>query len=109
VQLPGVGGGSQLACFLAYTTIFGVEKEPAAAAAILIWLITFAGCSLAGVPLLIHEGMSLGELRRLAEQEEEEVERGEEAVDAGLDGKASVSRRESVAPKRSAARGESTE
>ena len=48
VQLPGVGGGSQLACFLAYTTIFGVEKEPAAAAAILIWLITFAGCSLAG-------------------------------------------------------------
>src|ERR1700720_2604771 len=66
VQLPGVGGGSQLACFLAYTTIFGVEKEPAAAAAILIWLITFAACSLAGVPLLIHEG-TLGELRRMAE------------------------------------------
>ena len=70
IQFPGVGGGSQLACFLAYTTIFGVEKEPAAAAAILIWLITFAGCSLAGIPLLIHEGMSLGELRRLAKQEE---------------------------------------
>ena len=110
VQLPGVGGGSQLACFLAYTTIFGVEKEPAAAAAILIWLITFAGCSLAGIPLLIHEGMSLGELRRLAEQEEQEVEREEEAaLDAGLDGNTSVSRPQSVAPKGSAARGESTE
>jgi glycosyltransferase 2 family protein len=71
VQLPGVGGGSQLACFLAYTTIFGVEKEPAAAAAILVWLITFAGVSLAGVPLLIHEGMSLGELRRIAQHDEE--------------------------------------
>jgi uncharacterized protein (TIRG00374 family) len=74
VQLPGVGGGSQLACFLAYTTIFGVEKEPAAAAAIVVWLITFAGSSLAGIPLLIHEGMSLGELRRLAKHEDEIID-----------------------------------
>jgi len=71
VQLPGVGGGSQVACFLAYTTIFGVEKEPAAAAAIVLWLITFAMCSLAGVPLLIHEGFSLGKLREMAEHEKE--------------------------------------
>jgi glycosyltransferase 2 family protein len=74
VQLPGVGGGSQLACFLAYTTIFGVDKEPAAAAAILVWLISFAGGSLAGVPLLIHEGMSLGELRQLAKHENEIID-----------------------------------
>jgi glycosyltransferase 2 family protein len=74
VQLPGVGGGSQVACFLAYTTIFGVEKEPAAAAAIIIWLISFAGVSFAGVPLLIHEGMSLGELRRIAKHEEEAID-----------------------------------
>ncbi|HXY23251.1 MAG TPA: lysylphosphatidylglycerol synthase transmembrane domain-containing protein [Candidatus Acidoferrum sp.] len=71
VQLPGVGGGSQVASFLAYTTIFGVENEPAAAAAIVLWLITFAVCSFAGVPLLIHEGMSLGELREMAEHEKE--------------------------------------
>jgi len=71
VQLPGVGGGSQVACFLAYTAIFGVEKEPAAAAAIVMWLITFAGCSLVGVPLLIHEGLSLGKLREMAVHEKE--------------------------------------
>ena len=71
VQLPGVGGGSQVASFLAYTTVFGVEKEPAAAAAIVMWLITFAACSLAGVPLLIHEGFSLGKLREMAEHEKE--------------------------------------
>jgi glycosyltransferase 2 family protein len=71
VQLPGVGGGSQVAAFLAYTTIFGVEKEPAAAAAIVLWLITFAACSLAGVPLLIREGWSLGELRRLAAEQKQ--------------------------------------
>jgi uncharacterized protein (TIRG00374 family) len=92
VQLPGVGGGSQLACFLAYTTIFGVEKEPAAAAAILVWLITFAGCSFAGVPLLIHEGMSLGELRRMAEDEESESSGGDVAVR----GNANASRGESA-------------
>jgi len=109
VQLPGVGGGSQLACFLAYTTIFGVEKEPAAAAAILIWLITFAGCSLAGVPLLIHEGMSLGELRRMAEHEKEEVEHEEEAMDAGRDAASDAPRCVPAARKDPATPGESIE
>jgi glycosyltransferase 2 family protein len=82
IQLPGVGGGSQVACFLAYTAIFGVENEPAAAAAILIWVITFAGVALVGVPLLIHEGMSLGELRRLAEGEKEREEQQLESGNA---------------------------
>ncbi len=76
VQLPGVGGGSQVASFLAYTAIFGVEGEPAAAASIVMWLITFAACSLAGVPLLIHEGFSLGKLREMAEHEKEAAVEG---------------------------------
>ena len=71
VQLPGVGGGSQVASFLVYTAIFGVEKEAAAAGSIVMWLITFAACSLAGVPLLIHEGLSLGKLKEMAEHEKE--------------------------------------
>ncbi len=71
VQLPGVGGGSQVASFLAYTAVFGVEKEAAAAASIVVWLITFAACSLAGVPLLVHEGFSLGKLREMAVHEKE--------------------------------------
>jgi glycosyltransferase 2 family protein len=81
VQLPGVGGGSQVACFLAYTAVFGVEKEAAAAASIVMWLITFAAVSLAGVPLLIHEGLSLGKLKELAEQEKEAA--GEGAAQQG--------------------------
>jgi len=71
VQLPAIGGGSQAASFLAFTVVFGVEKEPAAAASIVLWLITFAAASLAGVPLLIREGWSMGELRRLARAEAE--------------------------------------
>jgi glycosyltransferase 2 family protein len=70
VQVPGVGGGSQAGAFIAYTTIFGVQSEPALAAAIVLWLITFAMCTVAGVPLLIREGWSLGELRQMAKSEE---------------------------------------
>jgi glycosyltransferase 2 family protein len=78
VQLPGVGGGAQLATFLVFTLIFGVEKEAAATASIILWLITFAGVCLVGLPLLFAEGWSMGELRRIAAAEER-VARGEEA------------------------------
>ena len=71
VQLPAVGGGAQLASVLVYTKIFGVETEPATAAAIVLWLIGFAACSLAGVPILIQEGLSLGKLRELAKHEKQ--------------------------------------
>jgi hypothetical protein len=56
--------------FLVLTVLFGVEKEPAAAVTITTWLITFASCSLAGVPLLLREGWSMGELKRAAKAEE---------------------------------------
>ena len=71
VQLPGVGGGAQLATFIALTRVFRIEQEPAAAAAVVTWLITFAGSCLVGLPLLIREGLSVGELRRLAKAEAE--------------------------------------
>jgi glycosyltransferase 2 family protein len=70
VQLPGVGGGAQLATFLVLTLIFRVENVLAATMAIVVWLIGFAGCCLVGLPLLFREGWSMGELRRMAEAEE---------------------------------------
>jgi len=69
-QLPGVGGGAQAGTFLVLTLLFGVEKELAATVAIATWLISFASCCLAGLPLLFHEGWSMGELKRLAQAEE---------------------------------------
>jgi hypothetical protein len=74
VQLPTVGGGSQAMAIFAYWKVFGVEKEAATAVAVLLWLVTFAGCSVAGIPLLIREGVSLGKLRELAEHEKEELD-----------------------------------
>lgn len=74
VQLPGVGGGSQALSIVAFTRLYGVGQEPAVAAAMVLWLVTFAACSLAGVPLLLREGLSLGELRRMRQQEDEEID-----------------------------------
>jgi glycosyltransferase 2 family protein len=72
-QLPGVGGGSQALTIFAFTQVFGVEKNFATVAAFVLWLVTFASCSIAGVPLLIRDGVSLGQLRGLAEHEKEEL------------------------------------
>lgn len=69
LQLPGIGGGAQIASIVALTAIFGVEQEPAIAIAAVLWLITFAGSTIVGIPLLVHEGMSVGELRQLARSE----------------------------------------
>jgi len=68
LQVPVVGGGSQAGSFLALTVFLGVKGEPAIVAAATLWLVTFAGCTLAGIPLLLREGMSLGELRRIASE-----------------------------------------
>jgi glycosyltransferase 2 family protein len=66
VQLPAVGGGAQAATFFALTAFFGIEQEPAFAAAMLLWLVTFAAVVLAGVPLFIRQGLSMHELWELA-------------------------------------------
>jgi glycosyltransferase 2 family protein len=85
VQLPTVGGGMQLSSFLVLSVIFGVEKEPAAAIAIMIWIITFAAVTIIGLPLLIREGWSMGALRRLVREEEKDEERGGHATLAEID------------------------
>lgn len=75
VQLPGVGGGSQALSFAAFTRLYGIAKEPAVAAAMVLWLVSFAGCALVGVPLLFKEGFSLRELKRMREEEDQEIDR----------------------------------
>jgi glycosyltransferase 2 family protein len=70
VQLPGVGGGAQVATFLVLTLIYGVQDAEAATMAIVVWLIGFAGCCVVGLPLLFREGWSMGDLRRMAKEEE---------------------------------------
>jgi len=83
VQFPGVGGGAQVATFLVLTLIFGVEKVPAATMSIVVWLLTFASCSLVGLPLLFREGWSMGDLRKMATAAEQEAESVAEEIVLG--------------------------
>jgi len=86
LQLPGIGGGAQIASIVALTAIFGVKEEPAIAIAVVLWIITFASCTLVGIPLLIHEGMSFGDLRKLARAEAEAEEVGKHIAVPGANG-----------------------
>jgi uncharacterized protein (TIRG00374 family) len=73
IQLPAVGGGFQAAAFVVLTKLFGIAAEPATAAALMLWLIAFVACNIVGIPVLISEGVSLGNLREMAEHEKEEL------------------------------------
>jgi hypothetical protein len=74
IQLPGVGGGAQALSIIAFTRLYGVEQETAVAAALVLWIVTFASCTLAGVPILFREGWSLGDLRRMSQHEDEQID-----------------------------------
>lgn len=76
IQLPVAGGGAQAATFFALTGAFGAAEGPAATVAVIMWLISFASCCLAGIPLLFREGLSMSELRRITREEEREGEAG---------------------------------
>lgn len=86
LQLPGIGGGAQIASIVALTAIFGVAQEPAIAIAVVLWFITFAGSTVVGIPLLIHAGMSFGELRQLARAEAKAEEAGKHVAVPGANG-----------------------
>ena len=83
VQFPGVGGGAQVATFVVLTLVFGIDKVPAATMSIVVWLLTFASCSIAGLPLLLREGWSMGELRKMATAAEQQAETVAEEIALG--------------------------
>jgi hypothetical protein len=63
VQLPGVGGGSQLATISALDHIFHiVPREVTVSCGIMLWLVTFAAVIPVGLLLSHHERLSLRKL-----------------------------------------------
>ena len=70
LQLPGVGGGSQLATIAALEHIFDVPRELAASCGIMLWLVTFVAVIPAGLLLAHHERLSLRKLSQESQQEE---------------------------------------
>ena len=62
VQLPGIGGGSQLATIAALQHIFDVPPELAASCGIMLWLVTFVAIVPVGLLLSHQERLSLRKL-----------------------------------------------
>ena len=72
VQLPGVGGGSQLATISAMDHVFHiVPKELAVSCGIMLWLVTFVAIVPVGLLLAHRERLSLRKLSAESEKAEE--------------------------------------
>ena len=67
LQLPGVGGGSQLATIEALDKVFQIPRELAVSCGILLWLVSFVAVVPAGLLLAHRERLSL---RKVAEESE---------------------------------------
>jgi len=67
LQLPGVGGGSQLATIEALDKVFQVPRELAVSCGILLWLVSFVAVTPIGLLLAHRERLSL---RRVADESE---------------------------------------
>jgi hypothetical protein len=77
IQLPGVGGGSQLATIFTMQKILKVPRELAASCGIMLWMITFMGIIPVGLALTQHERLSLSKLSKESHLEEEAAEAAE--------------------------------
>ncbi|HEY6337600.1 MAG TPA: lysylphosphatidylglycerol synthase transmembrane domain-containing protein [Candidatus Sulfotelmatobacter sp.] len=71
LQLPAVGGGSQMATIATLSSVFDVPPEMAASCGILLWLVTFAAVVPTGLALAHHERLSLRKLSVESHRSEE--------------------------------------
>jgi hypothetical protein len=70
VQLPAVGGGSQLAVISALQVIYGIPPELALSCGILLWLVTFMSCVPVGL-VFAHQGhLSLRKLSKASHEKQ---------------------------------------
>lgn len=73
VQLPGVGGGYQVAVLLALKDVFHVPAEGAASGAILTWVTVMAPCVILGLILVASGGLSFKKIKLMVDEEKSEV------------------------------------
>jgi hypothetical protein len=75
IQLPGVGGGSQLAVIsILSSPVFGLQQELAVSAGIMLWLVTFASVTPTGLFLAHREKLSLTRLSSESQEQEAATE-----------------------------------
>lgn len=69
IQLPGVGGGYQVAALLGLEGIFHAPPAAAASGAIVTWITVMGPCLLIGVALLLYDGLGINKLLATAEEQ----------------------------------------
>jgi glycosyltransferase 2 family protein len=72
VQLPAVGGGSQLAVISALQVIYGIPPELAVSCGMLLWLVTFMSCIPIGLAFAHQGHLSLRKLSKASHEKQEE-------------------------------------
>ena len=68
VQIPGIGGGVQVASVVVLTELFGIPFEAAAGMALLIWILTFVIIVPFGLGFALHEGINWRSFRHIQEE-----------------------------------------
>jgi hypothetical protein len=66
VQIPGVGGGTQVVAVLVLTQFYGTRLELATSFALLLWVLTFVAIVPVGLGLALKEGIEWRNLRHLS-------------------------------------------
>jgi glycosyltransferase 2 family protein len=72
VQIPGVGGGMQIAAVLVLTEFFGIGFSVASGIAVVLWIISFVSIVPLGLGFAFHEGIRFRNLRHLNQDQSEE-------------------------------------
>ena len=78
LQLPVVGGGSQLATIGMLRGVFGLSPELATSCGIMLWLVTFMSVTPAGLAMARSEHVSLTQMEEESQVEEALSEEGEQ-------------------------------
>jgi hypothetical protein len=68
VQIPGIGGGMQIATVLVLTEMYGIRVEVASAAALVIWAMNFLSALPLGLAMAFHEGIRWRTMREMEKE-----------------------------------------
>ncbi len=68
VQLPGVGGGMQIAALLVLTEMYGIPIETASGLALMLWVMCFLVAVPVGLLLAFREGIQWRTMRHVSEE-----------------------------------------
>ncbi len=68
IQIPGVGGGTQVVAFLVLTELYGTRAELATSFALLLWILTFVAIVPVGFIMALKEGLDWHSLRKIGRE-----------------------------------------